>query len=114
MGIRPPCEAHLVVLGREHLGGRTSRSSQRVPRQATCTPSSAGTEVKRARVEEAPSGSERGRKLVDAMGLGTRDSSNEVAGERRLITILFCDLVGSTMLSQRLDQEDYAELVLSY
>ena len=59
-------------------------------------------------------GSGLSRRLPDAMGVGTRDSSNEVAGERRLITILFCDLVGSTMLSQRLDQEDYAELVLSY
>ena len=38
----------------------------------------------------------------------------KIAGERRLITILFCDLVGSTVLSQRLDQEDYAEVVLSY
>jgi class 3 adenylate cyclase len=41
-------------------------------------------------------------------------SPGGVAGERRLVTILFCDLVGSTVLSQRLDQEDYAELVLSY
>ena len=48
------------------------------------------------------------------MGVGASGSSNEVAGERRLVTILFCDLIGSTMLSQRLDQEDYAELVLSY
>ena len=39
---------------------------------------------------------------------------NAIAGERRLVTILFCDLVGSTVLSQRLDQEDYAEVVLSY
>lgn len=48
------------------------------------------------------------------MGPRTRDAGGGVAGERRLITILFCDLVGSTVLSQRLDQEDYAELVLTY
>jgi class 3 adenylate cyclase len=42
------------------------------------------------------------------------DGKVEVSGERRLVTILFCDLAGSTVLSQRLDPEDYAELVLSY
>ena len=42
------------------------------------------------------------------------DGRVEVSGERRLVTILFCDLAGSTVLSQRLDPEDYAELVLSY
>lgn len=41
-------------------------------------------------------------------------SRRGVAGERRLVTIAFCDLVGSTILSQRLDPEDYAELVLTY
>lgn len=46
----------------------------------------------------------------------TKDAveTRAAAGERRLVTVLFCDLVGSTVLSQRLDQEDYAEIVLSY
>ncbi len=37
-----------------------------------------------------------------------------VAAERRQLTVLFCDLVGSTELSRRLDLEDYRELVRSY
>lgn len=36
------------------------------------------------------------------------------AGERRHLTVLFCDLVGSTALSARLDPEDYQEIVRRY
>jgi class 3 adenylate cyclase len=35
-------------------------------------------------------------------------------GERRQLTVLFCDLVGSTELSGSLDPEDYRELVRGY
>ena len=34
--------------------------------------------------------------------------------ERRQLTVMFCDLVGSTELSQRLDPEQYRELVRAY
>src|SRR5438094_285949 len=34
--------------------------------------------------------------------------------ERRQLSLLFCDLVGSTELSQRLDREEYRELVRAY
>jgi class 3 adenylate cyclase len=34
--------------------------------------------------------------------------------ERRQLTVMFCDLVGSTELSQRLDPEQYRELVRGY
>lgn len=34
--------------------------------------------------------------------------------ERRQLTILFCDLVGSTALSEKLDAEDYREVILGY
>ena len=36
------------------------------------------------------------------------------AGERRQLTVLFCDLVGSTELSARLDPEDWREAVGAY
>ncbi len=36
------------------------------------------------------------------------------SGERRQITVLFCDLVGSTDLAARLDPEDYREALASY
>lgn len=34
--------------------------------------------------------------------------------ERRHLTILFCDLVGSTALAERLDPEDFREIIRSY
>ncbi|MCF3934155.1 AAA family ATPase [Acuticoccus sp. M5D2P5] len=34
--------------------------------------------------------------------------------ERRLLTLLFCDLIDSTVLSARLDPEDWAEVLSSY
>ena len=34
--------------------------------------------------------------------------------ERRHLTVLFCDLVGSTALTGRLDPEDYREVVRAY
>ncbi|MFZ2107260.1 MAG: hypothetical protein WAV18_18120, partial [Roseiarcus sp.] len=40
-------------------------------------------------------------------------SSRDVA-ERRPITVMFCDLVGSTSLATRLDPEDWRNLVGSY
>src|SRR5207245_7971099 len=35
-------------------------------------------------------------------------------GERRQLTVLFCDMVGSTELAGRLDVEDYHEVVRLY
>src|SRR5262249_52236264 len=35
-------------------------------------------------------------------------------GERRQLTVMFCDLVGSTALSEQLDPEDYREVVRAY
>ena len=34
--------------------------------------------------------------------------------ERRQLTVMFCDLVGSTALSERLDPEDFREVIRSY
>jgi class 3 adenylate cyclase len=36
------------------------------------------------------------------------------AAERRQLTVMFCDLVGSTALSARLDPEDYREVIAVY
>jgi len=41
-------------------------------------------------------------------------SSESGAGERRQLTVLFCDLVGSTELSSKLDPEDLREVVRAY
>ena len=38
----------------------------------------------------------------------------EREAERRQLTVLFCDLVGSTALSTRLDPEDYRAIIAAY
>ena len=39
---------------------------------------------------------------------------SEASGERRRVTVLFCDLVGSTRLSDALDPEDYSDVMHGY
>jgi class 3 adenylate cyclase/tetratricopeptide (TPR) repeat protein len=39
------------------------------------------------------------------------DKQDGLKGERRLVTALFCDLVGSTSLAEGMDPEDFSELV---
>jgi class 3 adenylate cyclase len=38
----------------------------------------------------------------------------QVAGERRYLTVMFCDLVGSTSISAQLDAEEWRDLVGAY
>jgi class 3 adenylate cyclase len=66
------------------------------------------------------------RRLLDAIAaLGTqtpviaqstapRDPSAPANAERRQLTVMFCDLVGSTELSARLDPEDLREVISAY
>src|SRR6516162_6960116 len=41
-------------------------------------------------------------------------ASAEVAGERRYLTVMFCDLVDSTRIAARLDAEEWRDLVGAY
>ena len=41
-------------------------------------------------------------------------TNNLPPGERRQLTVLFCDLVGSTPLSQQLDAEEWRDLIAQY
>jgi class 3 adenylate cyclase/predicted ATPase len=43
-----------------------------------------------------------------------RSASAEVAGERRYLTVMFCDLVGSTGISAKLDAEEWRDLIGAY
>src|SRR5215472_9079961 len=63
----------------------------------------------------------RGARFCNGCGAGlARDAqvaalaSSPGPGERRQLTVLFCDLVGSTELGARLDLEDYYALMRSY
>jgi ABC-type oligopeptide transport system substrate-binding subunit/class 3 adenylate cyclase len=40
-----------------------------------------------------------------------RSSGGDVAGERRVVTILFCDVTGSTAMAEELDPEDVMEIM---
>ena len=42
------------------------------------------------------------------------DASSTPEAERRQLTVMFCDLVGSTALSEQLDPEDLREVVRAY
>ena len=44
----------------------------------------------------------------------TSDPAATPAGERRLLTVLFCDLVGSTPLSQQVDPEEWRDVIGQY
>ncbi|HZZ62058.1 MAG TPA: AAA family ATPase [Roseiarcus sp.] len=62
---------------------------------------------------------DRKRLLKAIAGLGSTDPAkpqplSKDAAERRPITVLFCDLVGSTSLAAKLDAEDWRNLVGSY
>jgi class 3 adenylate cyclase/predicted ATPase len=52
----------------------------------------------------APSGTSAGRSQI----------ADKASPERRQLTVLFCDLVGSTQLATRLDPEDLREVILDY
>jgi len=42
------------------------------------------------------------------------DSKGSVVGARKLVTVLFCDLVGSTAIAEHLDPEEYRDLLGEY
>ena len=44
----------------------------------------------------------------------TETAAAEAAGERRHVTVMFCDLVDSTGLAARLDAEEWRDLVGGY
>jgi class 3 adenylate cyclase/tetratricopeptide (TPR) repeat protein len=48
------------------------------------------------------------------LGQPTAQARKPQAGERRQLTSLFCDLVGSTPLSLRLDPEDFGEVIRAF
>lgn len=55
-----------------------------------------------------------GTALGPADGAARLESHADSAAERRSITVLFCDLVGSTDLAERLDDESYRDVVRTY
>jgi len=50
----------------------------------------------------------------ESTGDDAADAHTRVEDERLQLTVMFCDLVGSTALSQKLDPEDYREIIMSF
>ena len=64
------------------------------------------------RIESAPAGDPV--RFSSAPPAGPTPSPAEATGERRQLTVMFCDLVGSTALSEKLDPEDLRSLLHAY
>ena len=54
------------------------------------------------------------RKFLKAVAEVSPTSPKRAEPERRQLTVMFCDLVGSTELSTRFDSEDLRELIRAY
>src|SRR5215468_8614278 len=52
--------------------------------------------------------------LPGATPVAPHEAKTEGGAERRQLTVMFCDLVGSTALSSRLDAEDLHEIIGAY
>ena len=52
--------------------------------------------------------------VSDGIGPSQIPPAVKPVGERRYLTVLFCDLVGSTSISARLDAEEWRDLVSAY
>ncbi len=62
----------------------------------------------------APPGDVLSRHIPVSLAQKIRSNQSAVTGERKLVTVLFCDLVGSTAIAERLDPEEYHELLEDY
>src|SRR5262249_3532045 len=56
----------------------------------------------------------RPRDMPEGMARQSRAAQGVVAGERKQVTVLFCDLAGSTAIGERLDPEEYHDLLDEY
>jgi class 3 adenylate cyclase len=66
------------------------------------------------RDEAGSRGAQAGRAAAPTTALTYGDQASGAVAERRHITVLFCDLVGSTPLSTRLDPEDLRQVLETY
>jgi len=95
-------ETHLKELGLS-LGHRIRLMKAIAELRAAggVTPAAVVSDVPASRVATAP---------TETRGAASRSSD----GERRQLTVMFCDLVGSTALASRLDPEDLQEVLRCY
>ncbi|MEM7249957.1 MAG: adenylate/guanylate cyclase domain-containing protein [Pseudomonadota bacterium] len=54
------------------------------------------------------------RGIAERTTAAASQSSTSTRGERRQLTVMFCDLVGSTSISEGMDPESYREVIVAY
>ncbi len=52
--------------------------------------------------------------IPETLAAKIRTAQHAIAGERKQVTVLFCDLAGSTAIAERLDPEEYGDLLDQY
>ena len=75
-------------------------------------PARAPRQPAKQRAKSTPPAAPRFRPRAPQATRGTRGGAPEA--ERRQLTVMFCDLVGSTPLAEQLDPEDLREVILAY
>ena len=55
-----------------------------------------------------------GHRRLLQISLAAKDSTGAVPPERRQLSVMFCDLIGSTEISAKLDPEDFRDVLLEY
>jgi class 3 adenylate cyclase len=55
-----------------------------------------------------------GADVLDAGLIQGTEAASTAEAERRPLSVMFCDLIGSTALSSRLDPEDLREVIRTY
>jgi len=71
-------------------------------------------EVQQRPAVELPSPPTSERDMPVGLAQKIRATQGAIEGERKLVTVLFCDLAGSTAIAERLDPEEYRELLEQY
>jgi class 3 adenylate cyclase/tetratricopeptide (TPR) repeat protein len=77
------------------------------PRDATTTAAAAAVAPPEPVAPSTPA-------IPENLAAKIRASQGVIAGERKLVTVMFCDLVGSTSIAERLDPEEYRDLLGAY
>src|SRR3990172_8981862 len=54
------------------------------------------------------------RRMPEGLARKIRSLGDAIEGERKQVTVLFCDLAGSTTIAERLDPEEYRALLEQY
>jgi hypothetical protein len=94
-----------VVLGDRRKMLRATADIEVIERNAPAVPAKAIAPPRHIAVASAP---------IPTPTPQPISAAAEVSGERRYVTVMFCDLVGSTSIAAQLDAEEWRDLVCAY